>query len=362
MSASPVRHSTARAPWATWGSMTSGSSRSVMCPDSPSRSNAVAATTMASTSAARARRVAMLPRRPSKRRSGRTWASWARRRSDPVATVAPSGRPSSVVPTRASRTSPRSGVAPITSPDGVVEGRSLAEWTATSARPSRTAAWTSLANTPLPPSSQMGTSRRRSPFVSTRTISASSPGSAFCSRATTRSACHRARAEPRVATRSRTVSLPRRRGRARRARRPSRLDLEQLAQGGHEAVATGAAGGILQHDAGPVQQLGHEAPGHGVDQGGLALVERADAVAQALDLGGPHTLGGLAQRHDHRRDLAGGGGPEVALELLVEDVLDAGHLAPPLREPDGGEGSQVVHVEQGDAVDLAHGGIDVARH
>ena len=59
---------------------------------SPTHVAPATATTTASTSAsaARAMRVGMLPRRPTKRRSGRRWASWVRRRVEPVAMVAPS--------------------------------------------------------------------------------------------------------------------------------------------------------------------------------------------------------------------------------------------------------------------------------
>src|SRR5207248_3215622 len=61
------------------------------------------------------------------------------------------------------------------SPGVGAEGRSFAEWTATSARPSSTAACTSFTKTPCPPISQMGTSARRSPLVSTTTASISRP-------------------------------------------------------------------------------------------------------------------------------------------------------------------------------------------
>ena len=163
----------------------------------PSRRRAAAATTMASNSDALASRVSMFPRRPAKVRSGLAHASWARRRTDPVPTRAPTGSPSSVDPTSASRGSSRSGTAPITKPSGDAEGRSLAECTAKSARPSSTAACTSFTNTPWPPISQMATSVRRSPVVWTTTGSTGSP-----SAAETRSVWSRARALARVAARS----------------------------------------------------------------------------------------------------------------------------------------------------------------
>ena len=84
-------------------------------------------------------------------RSGRNHASCARRLTDPVAKRAPGRRSSRRAPTRASRGSARSGTHASTSPVGVMEGRSLAECTAMSARPSRTAACTSLTKAPCPP-------------------------------------------------------------------------------------------------------------------------------------------------------------------------------------------------------------------
>src|SRR5262249_50273075 len=55
---------------------------------------------------------------------------------------------------------PRSGSAPSPSPDGGADGRSFAECTATSARPSIPACSTSFTNTPVPPMAWIGTSRR----------------------------------------------------------------------------------------------------------------------------------------------------------------------------------------------------------
>ena len=70
----------------------------------------------------------------------------------------------------------RSGTAARRKLAAVTAGRSLAEWTATSARPARTAAWTSVAKMPLPPISDSGTSRRRSPSVVIETRVTSRPG------------------------------------------------------------------------------------------------------------------------------------------------------------------------------------------
>ena len=76
-----------------------------------------------------------------------------------------------------------------------------------------------------------------------------------------------------------------------------------------------------------VQQLADDAPGERLDGVELAVVERAEPGAEALDLGLAHLLGPVAQRDDHRGHLAGRGGAEVALELLVEQRPHDGDLA-----------------------------------
>ena len=87
-------------------------------------------------------------------------------------------------------------------PGGVTEGRSLAEWTATSARPSSTATSTSLVKTPWPPIRSRGWSASRSPSVRTTTSSTSVPGAAALIDVETISAWSRASGEPRVANRT----------------------------------------------------------------------------------------------------------------------------------------------------------------
>ena len=244
-------------PAPTWGSITSASSRSAMRSASPSRSRAAAATTTASTPSGRPGRRGCPCSPAAPRSAGRG----ARGPAGPGAAASrwrpapPPGRSASVERRPgASRRSARSGTAAITRPSGVAEGRSLAEWTARSARPSSTAAWTSLTNTPLPPSSQIGTSRPRSPVVSIAHDLDLDAGSAVCSSAATWSACQRARARA-------AGGDPERRGHG-----LSSSIVEQVAERGHEAVAPGAARRVLEHDRGLVQQLGHQAPGHGLDQ------------------------------------------------------------------------------------------------
>ena len=84
----------------------------------------------------------------------RTAASWARRRTEPVATGrARLGSAASVHPTSASRTVGALGErGEHEALGGGCDGRSLAECTARSARPSSTRLLTSFTNTPVPPS------------------------------------------------------------------------------------------------------------------------------------------------------------------------------------------------------------------
>src|SRR5690606_32003443 len=92
------------------------------------------------------------------------------------------------------------------------------------------------------------------------------------------------------------------------------------------------------------------------------VVEPGEAGASPLQLGGPQRLRALAQGDDDGGDLAGGGGGPVALELLVEDRADGVDLPAAFGQAAVGEGAEVVHVEDGDAGDVGHGGLDVAGH
>ena len=103
---SSARHSTATHPWPTAGTKTVGSSRSAMRSVKPSTSRAATAITIApSWRALCSSRRAMLPRSSTNSRSGRTSASWARRRTEPVATTAPAASSPRVRPIRASAAS-----------------------------------------------------------------------------------------------------------------------------------------------------------------------------------------------------------------------------------------------------------------
>src|SRR5437588_1220951 len=338
-SASSVRHSTARAPWPTWGRTIDGSRTSSMTNVRSSRRRAAAAITMASNSDALASRVSMLPRRPAKVRSGLAHASWARRRTDPVPTRAPTGRPSSVEPTSASRGSSRSGMAPMTNPSGEVEGRSLAECTAKSARPSSTAACTSFTNTPWPPISQMATSVRWSPIVCTTTASTGSPKAAA-----TRSVCSRASALARVAARS------------------MGLNVEELAEGVGEALAARRAGRVLEAHGGVVEELCHHATRHRFHRLPLLGVEPFEPPPLALELPHPERLDALPKGSDGGGHLSGRGAVEVVLALFVDDDAHTVDLATTTGQTVLDEGADVVEVEELDADEFSDRGIDVAGH
>ena len=185
----------------------------------------------------------MLPRRSTNTRSGRTCASCARRRTEPVATVAP-GREVG----ERSTDERVAGVAALghrrdaRAPAAGIDGRSLAECTATSARPSSTAACTSFTNTPWPPMPWSGTSTRAVARASRRRRARRrETGSAAAADAPTCSACQRARALPRVAMRTRTG--------------PRRLQVEQVAQGLGEPLAAWRAGASFRRTVGSCSSL-----------------------------------------------------------------------------------------------------------
>ena len=116
-----------------------------------------------------ASRVCTLPRRSVTLRSGRRRRTCACRRSEAEPTTAPSGRSREALEAMADE-----GVAHVlarqdsrrsTMPSGSAVGRSLAEWTARSMAPSRSAMSSSLVNSPLPPASESGRSWMASPVV-----------------------------------------------------------------------------------------------------------------------------------------------------------------------------------------------------
>ena len=195
VASSSARHSTASAPWPTCGSITDGSSSSSARSREPEPSSAAAATTIASKLGGLARagsRCCRAARRTS--RSGRSAASCARRRTEPVPTVAPVGSAGErAADERVARVGALGNGGEHEPVGRWCDGRSLAECTARSARPSSTACCTSFTNTPVPPIAWIGTSVRRvaggrDDHVARRRAPSS---------AATRSACQRASALPR---------------------------------------------------------------------------------------------------------------------------------------------------------------------
>ena len=207
--------STASAPWAGAGSMTSTGRSSLITASRPTRRSPEAASTTAWRSAsgpsARFRRVSTLPRIPTTSRSGRARSSCAPRRGEPVPTRAPAGSCARVMPSRAhsaSRGSSRSGEqASVISSSGAV-GRSFQEWTTTSTSPSSRACRTAVTNTPVPPIWARGLVRSRSPWVLTCTSSTSWPVPSTTA-APTCPDCVSASSEARVPIRSGAALTPR---------------------------------------------------------------------------------------------------------------------------------------------------------
>src|SRR5690606_35733517 len=182
--------------------------------------------------------------------------------------------------------------AAITRSGWVAAGRSLPECTARRARPSSTAAWICLTNTPLPPISQMGMSRRWSAVVSmtSKVTSTARPPARSAGRApssaATWSACQRASAEPRVAIGSASEPVIGPLGSARAS-----VQVEQVAQGLGQPLAPGGAGGVLDADRGLVQELGDDALGERLDHFDLGRFEARELGAEAVELGPADGLG-----------------------------------------------------------------------
>ncbi|OPY89223.1 MAG: hypothetical protein A4E73_03146 [Syntrophaceae bacterium PtaU1.Bin231] len=200
---SPLRISTARIPWPTAGSITSGARICVARSVHPMRlSPAAATTTPASLSEAIFRiRVSRFPRIGTISAWGTILLTCRPRRSDPVPIRAPGGassirRPSAAI--QASRGSPRSGVAPISSPSGSSAGMSFRLWTAMSTVPARSASSISLTKSPLPPIRARAVSCMMSPFVRMIKISVCNPGFASRRAFATTLVCVSARELPRL--------------------------------------------------------------------------------------------------------------------------------------------------------------------
>ena len=325
---------------------------------SPSRSSAAAATTIGvDTRAACSRRVAMLPRSSANVRSGRSAASCARRRTEPVADPrAGRAASSSVEPTSASRGSARSGTAASTRPSGCGRrGQVLGRVHREVGAPCEHRVLHLLHEDA---GAAEGVDRARRcgghRWSSTMTSSASTPSR---------------RDDP--------VGLPpgQRAAACRDAQRARHQlagsvgvgvglgETEQLDERVGVQLAARGAGGVLQADGRLVEQLVDDAAG-----------ERLDRVTRAAGRGRRAWRGGGRARPartssawarsdgDERRHLARGALDPVAVELVGDDLAHLADLLAALRERLLAERPQVVDVEQGHAEHLARAGVDVAGH
>ena len=215
----------------------------------PRRSRATAATTTASKSTALSSRVADVAAQLAEGEVG-TGRGELRPAADGAGADAGTGGQArrAWTPTSASRVSPRSGTArEHESGRGDATGGPWPSAPRRRRRPASTASWTSLTNTPVPPSAWIGASVRRSPVVVTTTTSASTSPSRAMTRcglgagelAATRRDAHGAPTSLVVA------------GRLQREELGERVDVE---------VAPRRAGGVLESDGRLVQQLVDAAP------------------------------------------------------------------------------------------------------
>ena len=144
---------------------------------SPAQASSVASATPSSSLRSR---VSTLPRIGTTLRSGRTCSTWACRRSEEVATVAPFGRSASdrglAADEGIAHVLARQQAGDRSSPAGSSVGMSFMECTARSISPASRASSSSLVNRPLPPASASGRSWMRSPVVlMARTSNACAP-------------------------------------------------------------------------------------------------------------------------------------------------------------------------------------------
>ena len=146
-----------------------------------------------------------------------------------------------------------------TRPGVTSDGRSLAECTATSARPSSTACCTSFTNTPVPPIAWIGGRRRGRPWSCTITSSASSPKQR---RPPARPAT--GRGAPRVAIRR---GRPRTSSAGSPSGAPSVAQVEERAERVGVQLAARGPGRVLQPDGRLVEQLVHDAARERLDRG-----------------------------------------------------------------------------------------------
>src|SRR5581483_10277245 len=338
-----------------------------------------------------ASRVSTLPRIPGTSRSARIARSCARRRRLPVATRAFAGSarrtarpPAAASPpasgaraTITSRTSARSGTAAIAKPRARSAGTSFSECTATSMAPAASASSISFRNKPLPPTFASDTFASLSPVVRMTTSSTAWPSAS--SRRAIWPLCASASALPRVPSRSGcapasafaiVAGFSARSGRGRRrfvgdVRRRRGIEGEQPVDdardlGGRLAVL--ALRDLLQDRERNVQDLVHDRARHRLERASLVGLEPAQGGERTLELDPPDAVELAAERDDRGRQVLARHRAPEALRLLVDDLLRAHGLSPPLRPVLVGDARQVVDVVEVDVLDVVDAGVEVARH
>ena len=277
----------------------------------------------------------------------------------------------------------------MTSSGWAADGRSLAECTATSARPSSTACWTSLTNTPCPPISvQRHVPTPVAGGLDEHELDVDAGGGVdgvgdVPGPASTPAGCRgwRGGTSPSAAARAPDAiwaricssscedpcpdpamrgSVPRC-GRARGAPRRQPRSNRSLTAAALRSPC-GVPASWRRRTDGLVQQLGDDRAGDRLDELALAGVERRQPAGVAIELARAHLLGPLVEQGDQRRRLPGGRLEAELLDLLGDDLAHPFRLGGPQGEAPVGPVAEVVEVEQRDARQLADGALDVARH
>ena len=222
-------------------------------------------------------------------------------------------------------------------------GRSLAEWTARSTSPSRSARTISVTNRPFTPAGSLAGSAPRSPAVVIATSSVSTPN-AVSALATSRAWASASR-EPRVPMRSFTRWGAR---------------AEQLGEGSRVCVLRPGPRGLLQPHDRLVEQLGDDTAREGRDR--LALLRLEPARSDRKRSSSASTAASPRSRRARKRTEAlRSAADREPPHLVGDDRMRALDVGRGLGGPDGDRRAQAVDVDQGDAAQSAGGGFDVPR-
>src|ERR1700712_1358883 len=262
------------------------------------------------------RRVSTLPRSGSTRRSGRRIRICARRRSAPVSTIAPSGRPSRSSAsslTSTSRESARSGWAATINPSGKWTGRSFRLCTARSSEPSSRPPSSSLVNSPLPPK-RARSPVTTSPVVTIGTSSTASPGCAASRLRATMPDWARARGLRRVPRRMRKMASVFVVG----------IEVEELAHEVEPGEVVRAVAGA-QTAAGMVENLAHQRAGQALE---LRVGLRGEAGEDLGQFLAADALRLLLHAGDQRLGLEPAEPGAEVRQLLLDDLLGPRDLLP----------------------------------